>query len=583
MLEPFQLPFVQHALAEVLLLSLAGGLIGTWILLRGLAFYSHAVGTAAFPGLVLADGLGFAAPLGALGAAALLAGGVALLSRARRSSYDSATAVVLVGSLALGVILASDLFHSGANVETLLFGSLLVLDGSDIAIAGAVAALALLLTATLGPRWLVRGFDAGTARSLGAGSGLFDAALLALVAAVAVAALSAVGALLATALLVVPAATTRLWTRTLAGWQLATVLLTAALGTAGVWMSVETDAPPGATIAVLAGAAFALSAAARALAGRTRTKVPATTALAASLVLLLGVTGCGTAASGDSGKPVVVATTTQLGDFARAVGGERVAVHQILRPNTDPHDYEPRPSDVLETARAKVVLESGDELDNWMGTVVERSGGKPDVVDLAQAVPIRRAGEPGGGEGSRYDPHWWHDPRNAAAAVRRIRDALAAADPGGAAVYRLGAARYLAAVGRLDRDIARCFAAVPAAQRKLVTDHDAFGYFAARYGVRVIGAVIPSQATQAQPSAGATAKLAALVRREHVTAIFPETSLNPKLAEALARETGASAHHALYGDTLGPEGSSGATYLSMERANADAMVRAFTAGARGCA
>src|SRR3954447_24959821 len=137
MFTTFQLPFVQHALAEVLLLSLAGGLVGTWILLRGLAFYSHAVGTAAFPGLVLADGLGFAAPLGALGAAGLLAGGVAFLSRARRSSYDSATAVVLVGSLALGVVLASDVFHSGSSVETLLFGSLLVIDGSDIGIAGA--------------------------------------------------------------------------------------------------------------------------------------------------------------------------------------------------------------------------------------------------------------------------------------------------------------------------------------------------------------------------------------------------------------------------------------------------------------
>jgi ABC-type Zn uptake system ZnuABC Zn-binding protein ZnuA len=123
---------------------------------------------------------------------------------------------------------------------------------------------------------------------------------------------------------------------------------------------------------------------------------------------------------------------------------------------------------------------------------------------------------------------------------------------------------------------------VPASERKLVTDHDAFGYFAARYGVTVIGAVIPSQATQGQPSAGATAKLAALVKREHVKAIFPESSVNPKLAQALARETGASAGYTLYGDTLGPAGSSGATYLSMERANADAMARGFSGGKVNC-
>src|SRR3954463_6778091 len=165
MLDTFSLPFVQQALWVLLPLSVAGGVIGTWILLRGLAFYSHAVGTAAFPGLVLADGLGFAAPLGALGAAAVLMAGVAFLARARRSSYDGATAVVLVGSLALGVVLASDVFHSGANVETLLFGSLLVIDDSDIVVAAAVAAAALALSATLGPRWLARGFDPAAARS----------------------------------------------------------------------------------------------------------------------------------------------------------------------------------------------------------------------------------------------------------------------------------------------------------------------------------------------------------------------------------------------------------------------------------
>ena len=121
------------------------------------------------------------------------------------------------------------------------------------------------------------------------------------------------------------------------------------------------------------------------------------------------------------------------------------------------------------------------------------------------------------------------------------------------------------------------------AERRLVTDHDAFGYFAARYGIEVVGAVIPSQVTQAQPSAGDTARLIALVRREHVLAIFPESSLNRRLAEQIAREAGARADLVLYGDTLGPAGSAGATYLGMERANADAMVRGFTGGREGCA
>jgi ABC-type Zn uptake system ZnuABC Zn-binding protein ZnuA len=119
-------------------------------------------------------------------------------------------------------------------------------------------------------------------------------------------------------------------------------------------------------------------------------------------------------------------------------------------------------------------------------------------------------------------------------------------------------------------------------QRKLVTDHDAFGYFAARYGIQVVGALLPSQTTQAQPSAGDVARLGEQIRRERVKAVFPESSLNPKLAEAIARQTGARSDFTLYGDTLGPPGSDGDTYLGMERHNADAMVRGFTGGARGC-
>src|SRR5918998_1396868 len=150
--DSFELPFVQDALWVLLPLALAGGILGTWIILRGLAFYSHAVSTAAFPGLVLADGLGFAAALGALGAAGVLAAGVWIVTRGRLTAPDSATAVVLAGCLAGGVILASDVFESGSNIETLLFGSLLVVEGGDIALALAVAGLTVALTIGFGPR-----------------------------------------------------------------------------------------------------------------------------------------------------------------------------------------------------------------------------------------------------------------------------------------------------------------------------------------------------------------------------------------------------------------------------------------------
>lgn len=578
MLEPFQLPFVQRGLIEILILAVPAGLLGSWIALRGLAFFSHAVGTAAFPGLVLADGLGFAAPLGAFGAAVVFSLGASLLSRRDEEGRDSAVAIVLVGCLAAGVILASDVFGSGANIETLLFGSLLLVDGGDIALASVAAAATVAASFALGHRWLAAGFDPGAAGSLRAGSRTLDLALLGLIALATTAALSVIGALLVTALFVVPPLTVRLFARRLWALQLGSVVLVAVEGTLGLWLSVKTDAPPGATIAVVSGAVFALAAAARAVARLPRVPALAAAALAA---IALAAAGCG-GSGGADGRLQVVATTTQIGDFARAVGGNAVYVDQILEPNTDPHEYEPRPSDVAGAAEAKLVFANGDNLDAWIDQVVSDSGSGAQVVDLGAAVPERLPGESSGAEASRYDPHWWHDPRNAEAAVREIERRLAMADPPHRAQFARNAEAYLLQLRRLDTGIARCMDAIPPSRRKLVTDHDAFGYFAARYGIEVVGTVIPSQTTQAQPSARDLSALAALIEREEVEAIFPESSLSPKVAEAIADQTGASADYSLYGDTLGPADSDGATYLQMEGANANSMVRGFTGGRRGC-
>jgi len=575
-LEPFQLPFVQRGLIEILILAVPAGLLGCWIVLRGLAFFSHAVGTATFPGLVLADGLGFAAPLGAFAAAAIFSLGAVLLRRRDGEDTDSVVAIVLVACLAGGIVLASDVFGSGANVETLLFGSLLLIDRGDVALAALAAVVTVIFATIYGQRWLAAGFDPGAASALRVGGGLLDLVLLALIALATTAALSAVGALLVAALFVVPALTARLFCERMWTWQLVSVALVAVEGAFGLWLSVKTDAPPGATIAVVAGGAFVLGAIGRELAPGPRTGA------IAGLIAVLLLAGCGNMSRAAPGQLAVVATTTQIGDFVRAVGGRAVFVDQVLRPNTDPHEYEPRPSDVEGAAEAKLVFANGDGLDEWIGKVVSDSGSGARIVDLGAVVPDRLAGESSGAEASRYDPHWWHDPRNAEAAVRAIERRLAAADPSHRHAFARNAASYLAKLRALDAGIAHCIASVPPARRRLVTDHDAFGYFAHRYGIDVVGAVIPSQTTEAQPSGKDLQALVELIERERVKAIFPESSLSPRVAEAIAHQTGSSADLTLYGDTLGPVGSAGATYLSMEAANTNAMVRGFTGGRRGC-
>jgi zinc/manganese transport system substrate-binding protein len=299
-------------------------------------------------------------------------------------------------------------------------------------------------------------------------------------------------------------------------------------------------------------------------------------AVLAALLAVLGAAGCGSGPDARDGASVAV-TTTQLGDLARAVAGSRAAVRQILKPSSDPHAYEPRPSDVKAVGSASVVVRSGGDLDRWLGDVLRNAGSDARMATILDDLPAPRRDADG------IDPHWWQDPRNAEAAVRTIRDLLVAADPAGRRAYDANAARYLARLTALDRAIERCMRAVPASDRKLVTDHDALGYYADRYGIEVVGTVIPASSTQAQASAGEVVRLARTIRAEGVSTIFPESSVNPKLTRAIAREAGARVGPALYADSLGAEGSAGATYLGALRANTLALAAGFTDGRASCA
>ncbi|MBJ7457493.1 MAG: metal ABC transporter permease [Thermoleophilia bacterium] len=268
MLDAFDLPFMQRALAAVLLLSVAGGLLGTWVVLRRLAFFSHAVGTATFPGLVVAVPWGIAAPLAALGSALLFTAGLTRLIRDPRLGPDGATGLLVVAALALGALLASDVYPAGAGVDQLLFGTLLGLTDQDLWIAAAVAAGAIALSAALGRTWLATGFEPRTAETLGVSRTRGDWALLGGIAVAVVAMLPAVGALLAATLLVVPAATVRLLARSIPQLLGGSVLLGAAEGVVALWIAYEADLPPGPVLALLSGAVFGVAALAQAAAAR---------------------------------------------------------------------------------------------------------------------------------------------------------------------------------------------------------------------------------------------------------------------------------------------------------------------------
>jgi ABC-type Mn2+/Zn2+ transport system permease subunit len=259
--EAFEAPFMQRALLESVLLAALAGVLGSWIVLRRLAFYTHGVGTGAFPGLVVAGPAGVAPQVAALASALIYAGGVEGLRRTRRVASDTATGLVLVGALALGVVLASDVFESGAGIDRLLFGSLIGLSDRDLWLTAAVLAVAAALDLSLRRSWLAQGFDPATARALGVRPLVADALLALAVAAAAVVALDAVGALLVTAVLVIPAATVRLVAPSVGAMQAGTAALAAVEGVGGLWLAYELNVGPGPATAVLGGAVFAVVAA----------------------------------------------------------------------------------------------------------------------------------------------------------------------------------------------------------------------------------------------------------------------------------------------------------------------------------
>jgi ABC-type Zn uptake system ZnuABC Zn-binding protein ZnuA len=293
-------------------------------------------------------------------------------------------------------------------------------------------------------------------------------------------------------------------------------------------------------------------------------------ALAALVALVAG--GCGgrePAARDDGRRLRVVATTTQVQDFTRIVGGDRVQVAGILKRGVDAHDYEPSPADLDAIARADVLVENGVGLESWLDDTVRSAGFHGIVVDASRGVRLRQAD---GGP----DPHIWQNPRNARLMAVNIERALAAADPAGARRFRANLDAYARQLDVLDAGIARRIDGL--ASKKLVTNHDAFGYYVERYGLDFVGSVIPSFDTSAELSARSVQDLVARIRAARVKAIFSESSLPPRTAETVGREAGVrvvEGPDALYGDSLGPPGSDADTYLGMMEHNTRTIVSAL--------
>ncbi|MGE3077083.1 MAG: metal ABC transporter substrate-binding protein [Dehalococcoidia bacterium] len=283
----------------------------------------------------------------------------------------------------------------------------------------------------------------------------------------------------------------------------------------------------------------------------------------AGLVAVVSFGACGDGGPATTGSGInVVATTTQIGALTRAVAGNNVALTVLLSAGADAHDYEPDPQAVKKIGKAKVVLRNGLGLDDWLSKTIDAAGGSAQVVTVTDGIEVHRSDE------GDPDPHVWHDPTNAKIMVDNIVAALSRADPENAALFAANGDAYKKVLDETDQEVRRLIDEIPEANRKVVTNHDAFGYFFGRYGLELIGAIIPSSSKDAQTSAKELADLQDLIKAEGVKAIFAEEEVDPKIARELAADTGVTIVEGLYADSLGAPGSGADTVDGMLLFNA---------------
>ena len=274
-------------------------------------------------------------------------------------------------------------------------------------------------------------------------------------------------------------------------------------------------------------------------------------------------------------KVKIVASFSILGDFVRNVGGDRVEVVSLVGPEGDAHVYAPTPADGRRVAGAGAMVVNGLGFDGWIDRLVRSAGNRATLVEASKGVsPLT---DPGGngpdhtkhGHGGP-DPHAWQDVGNAKIYVVNIRDALAAVDPAGRGVYEANAAAYLKRLDALDAEIRAAIERIPAESRKVITSHDAFGYFERAYGLAFLAA--QGVSTESEPSAADLARIIRQIRKDRIAAIFLENITDPRLMERIAQDTGARLGDRVYSDSLSPPDGPAGTYIDMMRHN----IRSFS-------
>jgi zinc/manganese transport system substrate-binding protein len=271
----------------------------------------------------------------------------------------------------------------------------------------------------------------------------------------------------------------------------------------------------------------------------------------------------------------VVASFSILADMARQVGGDRVEVVGLVGPEGDAHEYQPTPADAKKVANAKLLVVNGLGFEGWIARLEQSSGFKGIVVTASDGIHPLLMEEGGGGRPKKVtDPHAWQSLANGRIYIRNIRDGLIGADPEGRQAYEANAAKLIAAIDELEPKVKGAIERIPADRRKIITSHDAFGYFADAYGMQFIAPLGVS--TESDPSAADVARIIRQIRAQKIPAVFVENITDKRLLEQIGRETGARIGGTLYSDALSKADGPAATYLDMFRHNVETLTSALS-------
>ncbi|WKZ36623.1 MAG: zinc ABC transporter substrate-binding protein [Anaerolineales bacterium] len=295
----------------------------------------------------------------------------------------------------------------------------------------------------------------------------------------------------------------------------------------------------------------------------------------------LFLTACGSAPQGSDGTLRVLASTTFLADIAWNVAGDRVKVDSLLPVGADPHAYQAAPADVAKIAASNVLVLNGLEYEHFIEPLLENAGGERLVIEATTGLEPREmdehAGEAEAGEGSGHeagDPHMWLDPTLVIRYVENIRDGFIEADPEGAEVYRVNADAYIDELRALDAWITEQVADIPSERRLLVTNHEAMGYFAGRYGFEIVDTILASLSSDAGISAQRLAAVINEVKTSGAEAVFLDDVENTSLANQIAGETGIKVVGDLHLESL-TDGAPAGTYIDMMKHNTTRIVDAL--------